>query len=101
VKEALKWLKELDAKYVEVESDSLKVITCIQNNLLLTSWDLLTNDIRKLARGFVNLGFVFAKRSTNRVAHFLAREALFKSDRVDCVSFPFPSLVYVLELDSI
>ncbi|XP_019181959.1 PREDICTED: uncharacterized protein LOC109177106 [Ipomoea nil] len=74
VKEALKWLKELNVDCVEVEMDGPKVITRLQICKVFTSFDLILDDIRKLANDFVNLSFLFAKRSANRIAHFLAWE---------------------------
>nr|GMC57892.1 uncharacterized protein LOC109177101 [Ipomoea batatas] len=86
VKEALKWLKELNEDQVEVESDSLKVTNDIPSGSMITSFDLIVNDIRKLASDFVNLSFLFGKRSADRGVHFLTRVALSKSDRVDLLS---------------
>ncbi|XP_019181954.1 PREDICTED: uncharacterized protein LOC109177101 [Ipomoea nil] len=76
VKEALKWLKELNVDCVEVEMDAPKVITGLQSCKVFTSFDLILDDIRKLANDFVNLSFLFAKRSANRIAYFLAWETV-------------------------
>lgn len=100
VKEALKWLEEKHIDDVQVETDCLKVFNGVCTDFLVTSFDLIINDIREIARDFSNLSFLFVKRSANKVAHLLAREALSKSDRMDCYSIPFPFVVHVLELDS-
>lgn len=64
--------------YVQLESYYSKIIKNINLQLLLSSFDLILNDVRKLASVFSNLCFVFAKWSANKVSHLLASEALSK-----------------------
>lgn len=101
VREALKWMKTQGWDHVQLESDCLKVIQSVQNQTSISYFDLILNDIRNIAREFCNLSFLFVKRSTNRVAHLLAREAISLPDRMDCFSVPYPFLVHELELDSL
>lgn len=99
VREALKWTKILHLDNIQLESDCIQVINAIQHNHLVSSFDLLINDIIVLAREFDNLSFTFVRRSANRVAHALARDALSKSDCMDCTSVPFPCISHVLTFD--
>lgn len=87
VREALKWIKEMKLDHVQVETNCLQVIKGIQNQPMVSSFDLIINDIEEIARDFSNLCFLFSKRSANKAAHMLAREALFKSDLR--ITFPF------------
>ncbi|XP_019199772.1 PREDICTED: uncharacterized protein LOC109193373 [Ipomoea nil] len=75
VREALKWLKALQYDNIHVEMDCLHVAKNIHHQHLISSFDLILHDIRELAKSFTNVSFLFAKRSLNRVAHLLAREA--------------------------
>lgn len=99
IREALKWIKSFSLDRIQVESDCLQVVNAIHNCHLLSSLDLLVNDILVIARDFSNLSFSFVKRSANRVAHTLARKALSMSDCMDCLSVPFPCISHVLDSD--
>lgn len=100
VREALKWIKEINLDNMQLESDCLQVINGINHpNALVSSFDLIINDVRKIALSFINLSFLFAKRSANKVAHLLAREALFMSDCMDSTSSSFPSIARALSMD--
>ncbi|XP_031107832.1 uncharacterized protein LOC116012436 [Ipomoea triloba] len=99
VKEALKWVKSMNMDNLQVESDCLQVINGINSDLTISSFDLILNDVRKLASCFTNICFLFVKRSANRVAHILAREALSLSECSDCYSVPFPSIARALSMD--
>ncbi|MDV3200009.1 MAG: ribonuclease H family protein, partial [Candidatus Phytoplasma australasiaticum] len=97
VREALKWIKALRIDSCLIESDCLQVVNnLLHDHSLSTSFDLILNDIRKLASEFTHVSFLFAKRSANRVAHLLAREALSKSDCMDCSFVPFPSMAHLV-----
>lgn len=63
VREALKWLKEMNIDHVHVETN------CLQGS----KWDpksiydfLIINDIKEIARDFSNLCILFAKWSANK-----------------------------------
>lgn len=99
VKEALKWLKENHIDGVQIETDCMKITNNIKHQALSTYFDLLLNDVKEIAKSFSRLSFLFAKRSANKVAHLLAREALSKSDCENCLSVPFPSIVCALDMD--
>lgn len=100
MKEALKWLKEINIDGVQIETYCIKTVNNMNNNSSLSYFDLLLNDVRQLAKGFSMLSFSFAKRSANKATHLLVREALFKSDCMDCFVVPFPSIVHALHVDS-
>nr|GMC71548.1 uncharacterized protein LOC109168295 [Ipomoea batatas] len=67
---------------IQVESDCAQVIKAVEDCSLISSFDLLVNDIKELAKGFSDLCFCFVKGSANGVAHELARAVLSKSDYV-------------------
>nr|GLL41515.1 uncharacterized protein LOC109155154 [Ipomoea trifida] len=60
--------------------DALLVVEGIKNSNGCSSFDLIMSDIRVLANNFRSLSFVFAKRSANKAAHLLARDALLIAD---------------------
>nr|GMD10769.1 uncharacterized protein LOC109155154 [Ipomoea batatas] len=97
--EALKWIKSINADFVQIESDALLVVERIKNSFSCSSFDLILDDIRVLANVLSCVSFVFAKRSANKAAHLLARDALLLSDRKDWGPFPPPFLLDVLHSD--
>jgi len=99
MKEALKWLKEINCDEVQIETDCIKTVNNINNHACLSYFDLILNDVREVAKGFSKLSYSFAKRSANKVAHLLAREALLKSDCEDCFVVPFPFICHALDVD--
>ncbi|XP_031103169.1 uncharacterized protein LOC116006813 [Ipomoea triloba] len=69
IREALKWTKSLQFDNIQVESDCQLVVNGILHDFdLASSLQLIFDDIRKIASSYVNLSFLFAKRSANRVA---------------------------------
>lgn len=98
VREALKWIKNLNLEMVQVEMDAQLVFQSLKSQNPISSFDLIINDINGLARGY-NLSFLFAKRSANIAAHKLARNALFKSDCIEYFSFPPSVIADVLIMD--
>lgn len=98
VREALSWLKYRRMDNVQLEMDALQVYQNINSSSLSTHFDLLMNDIRELAKYFSNICFMFVKRSANKAAHIIAREALSMTDRREWFSLPL-SLRDVLESD--
>ncbi|XP_031121078.1 uncharacterized protein LOC116024322 [Ipomoea triloba] len=101
IRKALKWIRDLGIDNLQLESDCQQAILGIFHSYDSVSYfDILLDDVRYIASSFVNLSFLFAKRSTNRVAHCLARESLSMSNRIDCFTHPFPSIAHVLSLDS-
>ncbi|XP_019172068.1 PREDICTED: uncharacterized protein LOC109167502 [Ipomoea nil] len=100
VREALKWIRGTNIDNVLLETDCLQVVNSISvSHAFNSSFDLLVNDVRSIAAVFSNLGFLFAKRSANRVAHTLAREALSMPDCSDCSFVPFPSIAPFFSMD--
>ncbi|XP_031099793.1 uncharacterized protein LOC116003991 [Ipomoea triloba] len=81
IREALKWIKALNFQSFIVESDAQLVILGLKASSCMSSFDLILQDIRNLASDVYDISFSFAKRSANKAAHMLAREALFFADR--------------------
>nr|GMD59832.1 uncharacterized protein LOC109184133 isoform X1 [Ipomoea batatas] len=77
IREALKWIKGMNIDHVQVETDVLLVIQRLNNYNLISSFDLVLEDIRKLANDFNCISFHFVKRSVNLAAHLLAKDAVF------------------------
>lgn len=73
IKEALKWIKDKGFDRIQVEMDALLVLQGIQTESLITSFDLIVNNVRELAKHFNSVSFMFVKRSANSAAHLLAR----------------------------
>nr|GMC92116.1 uncharacterized protein LOC109155154 [Ipomoea batatas] len=99
IREALKWIKVMNVDRVQIETDALLVIQGLNNPKLISSFDLVLEDIRKLANDFQCISFMFVKRSANTAAHLLAREAVFIADCIIWASLP-PFLYDVLTLDN-
>lgn len=99
IREALKWLKSIQVDHAQIETDALLVVEAVKHSTCCTSFDLILNDIRNLADDFSSLSFVFVKRSANKAAHSLARDALLIADRKVWGPSPPPFLVDVLNLD--
>nr|GMD88119.1 uncharacterized protein LOC109155154 [Ipomoea batatas] len=93
IREALSWLKSRCMDNIQIESDALLVVEGIKNSNGCTYLDLILSDIRCLALNFHSLCFVFAKRSTNKAAHLLARDALLIADRKEWGVSP-PSFLF-------
>nr|GMD12674.1 uncharacterized protein LOC109155154 [Ipomoea batatas] len=96
VREALKWLKIMELDTVIIESDALLVTQGINGVCGVSSFDLILEDIRKLAKGFSCISFVFVKRSANSAAHLLARKAVLNADCMEWVSSPPSFISHVL-----
>lgn len=75
IREALSWLKKLNLEFVKVETDVLQVYNGILVESINFVLGFMLDDIKEMARGFSHLYFNFVKRSANRVAHLVAREA--------------------------
>nr|GMD88427.1 uncharacterized protein LOC109155154 [Ipomoea batatas] len=101
VREALSWIKELNIDYVQVETDALLVIQGLQKNSCVSSFDLILEDIHKLASHFLCISFMFAKRSANSAAHLLAREAVFIADCIVWVTTPPLCLYDIISSEAI
>lgn len=81
-KEALSWIKSKQWHNVLIETDCLKVVQALRSSLTFTSpLGLVIADCKQLMQGIANAAFCFIKRSANRVAHCLARQSIFLSDR--------------------
>ncbi|XP_031124298.1 uncharacterized protein LOC116027009 [Ipomoea triloba] len=92
VREALIWAKDKGFDAVCLESDAQVVIQGLGNSNSNTYFDLVLMDIHKLTSSFLNISFMFVKRSANSAAHRLAREAVFNADCREWTSSP-PSFI--------
>lgn len=88
VREALKWMKDLNKNKVQIEIYVLQVLQSLQLQNLDSSFDIIINDISRIAKDFPNLSFLIVKQSVNMVAHLLARDTIVKIDCVVSLSSP-------------
>ncbi|CAH9124776.1 unnamed protein product [Cuscuta epithymum] len=80
IMEALSWLQGTDWKIVDVESDASRAIMEITRGSSCSSYGLVADDIRDIAKNFSSISFSHIRRSANRIAHELARAACSMSD---------------------
>ncbi|CAI9771666.1 unnamed protein product [Fraxinus pennsylvanica] len=74
VREALSWIKAKFPEVQTIEMDALLVYSALQNvEEDNTYFGLLISEYRLLARELSNLKFSWVRRSTNQVAHTLAK----------------------------
>lgn len=59
ITKALKWLKKLGVDSALTESDALLVVKGIQSSCGESSFDLVIEDVRKLAKDFSSISFMF------------------------------------------
>ncbi|KAM6576521.1 hypothetical protein CsatB_028358 [Cannabis sativa] len=78
IKEALSWIKTKNWDYVVVETDSLVTVQAIRSSQTVGStFDLIIQDCRSALFSLPNVHLYFIKRSTNRAAHYVARQSRF------------------------
>ncbi|XP_050248536.1 uncharacterized protein LOC126695761 [Quercus robur] len=96
---ALSFASRLGFHWAILESDSLTLATTLRNNSTFLSLDgLLMEDIKFHATSFIQLRYSHVKREGNKVAHKLARHALYILDfSVWMEDVPPPLLPIVLE----
>ncbi|XP_050238088.1 uncharacterized protein LOC126687573 [Mercurialis annua] len=98
IREALSWVKT-DQRVV-VESDAMEVVLAIRNSGVAET-DLLVLDCVELAKQFINLRFVFVRRSANQPAHVLAQFARSLSGHQDWFNHYPGFLTAVVAMDLI
>lgn len=92
IRSSITWLKSRRCDAVQIETDALLVFQGLHSDSLASSFDLVLEDVRKIAKDFSNISFQFVKRSANMEAHKLAREAVFIAGCREWNSFP-PSII--------
>ncbi|KAM6546616.1 hypothetical protein CsatB_027352 [Cannabis sativa] len=99
IKEALSWIKTNGWNGVILESDCLRVISDIQcNKHMVSPYGHIISECKALCAEIGNISLSFVKRSSNRVAHSLARSSLLEADRIfNCFSLPFVVSSLVLD----
>ncbi|XP_031095088.1 uncharacterized protein LOC115999373 [Ipomoea triloba] len=75
-REALKWLKNKGWDHAILETDAQVVTKAVTSGVDLSPYGNIIHDIRTLLQSLPNVSFVFAKRSSNIVAHTVAAHAL-------------------------
>ncbi|CAH9053323.1 unnamed protein product [Cuscuta epithymum] len=75
IREALSWLLDSEWRDVEVESDASLAIMEITKGSSNSSYGLVADDVRDIAKNFSGISFSHIRRSTNRAAHALAQMA--------------------------
>ncbi|XP_031097041.1 uncharacterized protein LOC116001296 [Ipomoea triloba] len=76
MREALSWLKDTGMESVDVETDLqllFNALSCISTTSFYSVFGLIVDDVKELASLIDDAKFGFVKRSTNQVAHFVAR----------------------------
>ncbi|XP_074346852.1 uncharacterized protein LOC141685659 [Apium graveolens] len=82
-KEAFSWIKTTAWQSVVLETDCIKIVQSLRSSLSINSpFDLVISDCKQLLHEIGDAAFFYVKRSANGVAHYLARQSLFFSDRV-------------------
>ncbi|XP_019167315.1 PREDICTED: uncharacterized protein LOC109163049 [Ipomoea nil] len=99
IREALSWLKDLELGEVDVETDSQIVFHAIHATYFHSSFDSLVDDIKVATSMLHNVVFSSVKRSANRAAHLVAREAVSELGCGEWVDIPPPFLVDCLSVD--
>ena len=78
---AILFAQEISITHVEVEGDSLKVITAINDpKHNRTQWGHVIEDIKKASMGLQLCSFCHINRGGNSLAHSLARRAVLTAD---------------------
>ena len=99
-REELSWLKSLGLNRVILESDTQLIIQSILGSKVDSSYfGSLVDDCRSLAKDLGECLFVFVKKSTNQIAHVLARVVGFESDQGVWTSVPPSFLINVLTMN--
>lgn len=80
ISEALSWLKSHNMDKCHLESDCFLVVNNMNYTDHIAYLDLIMADIKDACNQFSDISISFVRRSANRVAHELAREALSTSD---------------------
>ncbi|KAM7519824.1 hypothetical protein LguiB_018786 [Lonicera macranthoides] len=102
MRKVLSWLKSINAGKLIVETDSQLVVNAMNRvELDFSSFGLVIDDCKLLADSLKQCKVVFARRSTNGVAHCLARTAISVSDWECWMSVPPPFILDVLLNDLI
>ncbi|XP_019155377.1 PREDICTED: uncharacterized protein LOC109152245 [Ipomoea nil] len=100
IQKALSWLKDLGLGEVDVETDSQVVFHAIHATSFNSSFGSLVDDIKMVTTMLSNVVFYSVKRSANRAAHLVPREAVSESGCGEWVDFPPPFLVDCLTVES-
>ncbi|XP_019191714.1 PREDICTED: uncharacterized protein LOC109186242 [Ipomoea nil] len=99
IREALSWIKELNLNKVSVETDSLQVVNSLKSSIGESSFHVILSDIKNVLCDFSHVFLSFVKRSTNGVAHAIARYAVSSSGCSEWLSIPPPFLCNALSTD--
>ncbi|XP_031120333.1 uncharacterized protein LOC116023471 [Ipomoea triloba] len=100
IREALSWLKGTGMGDVDIETDSQLVYYALSSSSFVSSFGFIIDDVKEVASMIEGVDFYFAKRSANRAAHLLAREAVSMSGCGEWFDTPPPFLVDCLLSDS-
>ena len=97
---ALLFAQELCLGHVEVEGDSLKVITAINNpQPNRTQWGHVIEDIKKASSWFPFCSFCHVYRGGNNLAHSLAKRAILSADTDVWIEELPQDLIHVFQAD--
>ena len=99
-KVAVKLVLDLGLQEVDIEGDSLKIITALQQTTpCYTSYGHLILDTNTLAQNLISYQFMHVKRDGNSVAHSLAKRARLCEPLKVWMEFVPPDLCNILYSD--
>ena len=100
IREVLSWVKQKQWSHVVVEMDALQVYLALTNHQQdLSLFGLIISDCIQLQAEIPNMQFSFARRTTNVVAHSLARATISWAVAMGWDSTP-PFLLNVINSDA-
>lgn len=96
LKEALSWLKSHGFERVQVKTDAMLVVQGLHSELKDSAFDLILHDVKDILGLFSQVNILFVKRSANRAAHMLTRDAVSRPGRSEWWSTPLLFFVMFL-----
>ncbi|XP_031116510.1 uncharacterized protein LOC116020169 [Ipomoea triloba] len=99
IREALSWIKEMDIGDVDIKTDSQLVFYALSSEPFNNSFGFLIDDVKEAASQIHDVVFCFVRRSANRAAHALAREAVSESSCGEWLISPPLFLVNIIASD--
>ncbi|KAL6555923.1 hypothetical protein OROGR_005211 [Orobanche gracilis] len=76
IREALSWMKNMGYEDFDLETDAQQVYFAILSHSFISAFDSVIDDVKEIVSSIGVVNFHFAKRSANRAAHTVAREAV-------------------------
>ncbi|XP_019191046.1 PREDICTED: uncharacterized protein LOC109185561 [Ipomoea nil] len=96
IREATIWLRDTGMGDVDIETDSQLCYHALNSAPFNSALGFLIDDVKQVASTVSGVNFSYVRRSTNRAAHALAREAVSESGPEEWCDTPPHYLVPVL-----